>query len=364
MVNIKYGSVESRALTWLRFPLALLVVLIHTAYTSNKSDFAFYLGKFFSENLASIAVPTFFFMSGYLFFAKYEKFGRKEYVTMLNKKSKTLLFPYLIWNLITYAYIVIWHLISDRTVGDIPPWDLYRIFWAVNDGHVATSLLGYKFSILCSPICGVLWFIRDLMVAMLLSPIIWLIVKNLRLWALVIFLVPWIMKIGIPVKGFGLMALCFFPLGGTFSICGKNLFKPIIKYGKYFVALFIVLLGVSTFLSFNRDVPGLLSYLMILSGLVFLFYIAYSRVDKFVDNTIIKLGETSFFIYVFHTCFVFNPLRFVIDPIGAIPYIGCTLAYVLSFATRVTVCVGVYYLMKRICPSILAILVGNRVQKK
>lgn len=215
MINLKSDSLESRALAWLRFPLALLVVLIHTGYTSDKNDFAFYLGNMISNNLANIAVPTFFFISGYLFFSKYIKFEYKDYIAIIVKKSKTLLLPYIIWNLIMYIYIAAWHLISDGTLGDIQPWELYKIFWAKDDGYVVTSPFGYQFSILCSPICGVLWFIRDLMVVMLLSPLIWWIVRRLQMWSIILFLVPWLFYIGVPIKGFGLMALCFFPIGGV-----------------------------------------------------------------------------------------------------------------------------------------------------
>lgn len=264
-----------------------------------------------------------------------------------------------------YLYLVVWHLISDGTIGEIMPWDLYKIFWAVDDGYLVTSLFGYKFSILSSPIHGVLWFIRDLMVAMLLSPIIWRIVKTLRGWSLFVFLTPWLLRIGIPVKGFGLCALCFFPLGGVFSICGENVFNYVKVIGKYVSVIFVIFLCINSYFSFSCEVPRFLPEILILAGLVSMLYIAYKRVSMMSKgNNIIKLGETSFFIYVFHTCFLFNPLRFIIDPIETLPYVGCTMAYILSFLIRVIVCVAVYYIMKRICPSLLTILVGNRLNKQ
>lgn len=361
MINIKVNSPESRALAWLRFPLALLVVLIHTAYTQDQNDFGFYLGNLISNNLANIAVPTFFFISGYLFFCKYDKFEYKDYLAMIKKKSKTLLLPYFIWNLITYIYIAGWHLFADGTFGDIQPWELYKIFWAVDDGYVIKSIFGYQFSILCSPICGVLWFVRDLIVAMIVSPLIWWIVRRIRMWSVIIFLLPWLLHIGIPIKGFGLMALCFFPMGGTFSICGKDIFIYVKKYGKYVLAAFLCFLLCNSFITFPNNIHRVLNNLMILTGIFGIFHIALQRVIKSRDSVIIRLGETSFFIYVFHTCFIFNPLHYIIDPISTIPFVGCTLAYISSFVIRVGLSVAVYYTMKRLCPKILAILVGNRV---
>lgn len=233
MVALNRDSKESLALDWVRFPLAALIVLIHTAFTDDRGDIAFYLGKMISENLANIAVPTFFFISGYLFFARYERFGRQEYLKMLTKKARTLLLPYIIWNAVVYLYMMISHLHTDGTFGDIMPWELHKIFWAQNDGYVTTSPFGYQFSLLCTPVCGVLWFIRDLMVAMILTPIIWYVVRKCRLWSIILFLIPWLLNIGIPIKGFGLVALCFFPLGATFSICGKDIFRYIRPGGQY-----------------------------------------------------------------------------------------------------------------------------------
>ena len=94
------------------------------------------------------------------------------------------------------------------------------------------SVFGYEFSILSSPSAiGVMWFIRDLMVAMVLSPIVWWIVRRMRMWSLVVFFLPYILYIGVPVQGFGLAALCFFPAGATFSICGKDVVQSLTRWG-------------------------------------------------------------------------------------------------------------------------------------
>lgn len=361
MIALKRNSKESLAIDWVRFPLAALIVLIHTPFTDDRSDFAFYLGKAVSENLADIAVPTFFFISGYLFFAHYEKFGWNEYRNMLIKKSCTLLLPYIIWNAIVYLFLMISHLHTDGTFGDIMPWELHKIFWAQNDGYVATSLFGYKFSILCTPVCGVLWFIRDLMVAMLMSPIIWWIVRRCKLWALILFLIPWVLYIGIPIKGFGLMALCFFPLGATFSICDKDIFKYIRPGGAIISIIFVIIWSINSFISFNSNVPRLLNQLLILTGLVSILYISYICTSCKSYRIICKLGEASFFIYVCHTLFVFYPLHYILDPLETIPYIGDSLIYVLSFLIKLGICTVGYFILKNLCPSLLSIAVGGRV---
>lgn len=155
-------------------------------------------------------------------FAKYEKFGLNEYKVAMRKKFVTLAIPYFIW--IAFVYYGYGLYSGQTSQFSISPSDLYKVFWAESEGFVATLFFGYKFSILSSPSgLGVLWFVRDLMVTMLLSPIIWWIVCRCKMWAVILFLLPYLLFIAIPVKGFGLAALCFFPIGATFSICGKNI---------------------------------------------------------------------------------------------------------------------------------------------
>lgn len=359
MISIKRDSLESKALSWVRFPLACLVVLIHTAYTNDQSDICYYLGKLISSNLANIAVPTFFFISGYLFFAKYDDFGWYEYRNMLQDKTKRLLLPYLIWNCIAY-YV---YGLTNNFAGDIRPWELYRIFWAIDDGYVVTSLLGYKFSILSSPALGTFWFIRDLMVVMLLSPIIWWIIRKLKMWSLLIFILPWILKIGIPIKGFGLFALCFFPLGATFSICGKNIFDYAKRLGGYTSIIVILLLFINSYLNVGVYAEYL-NKLFIVLGLISVIYISYIAIQRNPNSKIIKLGEASFFIYAFHALFIFNPMRHIIAPICLVPVLGNTLAYMTFFILKVCISIGIYFGLFKYCPNILAVLVGGKINKK
>ena len=65
---IERNSQESSALNLLRFPLAALVVLLHTSALSAPGDFTYFWANNINAPIVQIAVPTFFFMSGYLFF--------------------------------------------------------------------------------------------------------------------------------------------------------------------------------------------------------------------------------------------------------------------------------------------------------
>lgn len=52
----------------LRLPLTLLVVFIHVHYVSWGNELCDNIHKFWINGICSIAVPAFFFISGYLFY--------------------------------------------------------------------------------------------------------------------------------------------------------------------------------------------------------------------------------------------------------------------------------------------------------
>lgn len=97
--------------------------------------------------ITSIAVPYFFLISGFLFF-KQPYYANGNYRTMLKKKTKTLLVPFLIWNML--AFIPLWF--SGKIVVE-EHWYMYVV------------------DLLHSDYNGPLWYVRTLMLLMLLSPL-------------------------------------------------------------------------------------------------------------------------------------------------------------------------------------------------
>ena len=83
-------DLESRILDALRFPLAVMVVVIHSSiskdyhlpdYTAlSGTDICVALQILFSHVISAVAVPAFFMMSGYFFFYKAERFDITTYI--------------------------------------------------------------------------------------------------------------------------------------------------------------------------------------------------------------------------------------------------------------------------------------------
>lgn len=95
---------HSATIDYLRFGMTVVVLLLH-AYTIVltvgwlKTGHPVY--QFLSYNLSllvgNIAVPFFFFISGYLFYFQ----GKPDYFHKLKSRFYSLIIPYFLWNLLT-----------------------------------------------------------------------------------------------------------------------------------------------------------------------------------------------------------------------------------------------------------------------
>lgn len=115
----------------LRFPLAILVVFVHSfgadidvseLHTSGLTGLAVYdyIRLFFSVVIARSAVPIFFIISGYLLFLKVEVYNKTVYISKLRKRWHSLVIPYFSW----IVLLILWTLMFK--VGGIllhgKPW--------------------------------------------------------------------------------------------------------------------------------------------------------------------------------------------------------------------------------------------------
>lgn len=158
----------------------------------------------------------FFFISGFLFFLR-----KDTYVNKLKSRLKTLLVPYLFWCFVGFLipFVIqrilgLEHLYAAnelKLLKDFVATDYIRMFWDLRDG---------------APILSTLWFLRNLIVMVALTPIIAFLIKKLRvafpcLLFAVYFFLPW----GVP--GFSTSGFCWFAMGTYFSCLGVNCWKSI-----------------------------------------------------------------------------------------------------------------------------------------
>lgn len=149
-------------------------------------------------NMTSIAVPYFFLISGFFFF-KHSYCNKENYFSMVKKKFFTLFIPFCIWNLL--AIYPLWF--GGKIVKE-EYWFLYVIDFLHSDYN------------------GPLWYVRTLMIFMLLSPLYdWLFFIDVKfgrkaevlmqaILIIYIFIIWWPMD----TKTLSTEGMLFFLLGG------------------------------------------------------------------------------------------------------------------------------------------------------
>ncbi len=179
----------SKKIKTLSFIAMIMVVFIHSYnYTlSIKTDFKINpiyhaIEDFISFHLCRIAVPGFFMISAYLLLFEYQ-LTVISYFKKIKKRIRSLVIPYLLWSSLWSAVFIL--------ISYIPQLKAY-----VNNPIALTSSFGHLLlSVYMHPVCYQFWFIRDLIVLIGISPVLYYLIQ----------------KTGIVVIGFAYLYLLFSP---------------------------------------------------------------------------------------------------------------------------------------------------------
>lgn len=360
-------SLLSRTISYLRFPLIVGVVLIHSnmLVVNIQGNMVRYdqwpVTKFvmtlFSSVFADISVPLFFFISGFLFFYNTE-FSKETYINKIKKRIRTLLVPYLIWNFV--AFIILLIEVHPKVIQFFPLLKDYRVdivsfissFWVTN---LPMSMSGPF-----NPINTPLWFVRDLLVLVLFSPIIWWMIRKLSIFFVFLLGIIWFFTLGEYVGFPGLchQSLFFFPLGAYFSINQLNFVEMCRKIT--WVPFAYVLIAIIDVLMWNQKYGVFFHHLNILFGMVTVVTISSSLIEKAKIHVNSFLSGASFFVYALHNLFLGKMTKVVVmiaQPES--PYFVLFL-YFLMPTVAILICLGIYKLISRYLPSMGIVLTGGR----
>lgn len=359
------SQLQSKTISFLRFPLIVLVVLIHTqinsinGISSNDTITNPFSGAFpiyesnsflFSQIIARIAVPLFFFISGFLFFYKTPDFSLSTYAAKLKKRIFRLLIPYLIWNILFILSrnlpAIISHGSSPQIIGEgysITDW--ISAFWCYNSTE--------------SPVSYQLWFIRDLMVVVLFTPLIYWLIKNVGYLLPSILGIFWITQTSLNIVGFSTEAFFFFSVGSYFSINKRN-FTELVKSHTTLLGIIYLLFVIITFLTKDFSWSIYLKRISILIGTPFAIAISASLIEQRKWRVNRFLDESSFFIYAYHIIVLPIVFRFLTAIIPCTSDIRATILYFLWATTVIGVGLIIYYCMERCLPKTTALITGGK----
>ena len=376
-----FDSLESETINFLRFPLIVLVIYIHAfgepLNTDFSADYIIYdhIRIFFSHILSRVAVPWFYLISGYLFFKGVVCFDKNTYFRKLRSRTITVLVPYLSWNILLIMRVVIMNIIRGITQQNYDTWGAIwmffdkngwlDMFWSCREWPFRVSWFGWSLPS-SGPIFLPMWFLRDLIVAFLLSYIIY---KAIRLFGEVFIVVVVFCSIsGLwpNIPGISDTCLSWFSMGAYMAINKKNMIAEFSRYSEmiFASALFLMLLMV-IFKSDFTSIGGYIYPLFTLAGVPAMFLLASLIIlasPSFKNPAI--LVRASFFVYACHTFLVLDFMscivRWMIPDTNGFFMI---LRYLLTPLLCAIVCLGLYYIMEKYMPCITGVLTGNRNRK-
>lgn len=380
----------SESINMLRFPLAILVVFVHSfgadidvseLHASGLTGLAVYdyIRLFFSVVIARSAVPIFFIISGYLLFLKVEEYNKTVYISKLRKRWHSLVIPYFSW----IVLLILWTLMFK--VGGIllhgKPWvgilDYFQnngylhMLWDSSVWEERTTWLGIE-THNSGPALLPFWYMRDLIIMVVISPAIYWFIKKIKFVFIILLLAIYTFDIKCSlISGTLACASLFFSIGAYFALKKLDFTEALWKWRHLICPIAILLMIYQTY---SGSAMGNTMSLMIHPWLViiqsFAIIIVASVLCRYqkVYETNKKLARYSFFIYAFHPFILtyeikaFKKIALLVDNQILISdtWYMMTLNYIAIPLICVGVCIGIYRFMLKFIPDVLEMIVGER----
>ena len=342
------------------FMLILLVVQLHAynldllfgknAIILNKG-FNWIFQNFFSNGITRIAVPLFFIISGYLFYLQFQP-TLENYLDKLKKRFKTLLLPYLIWSIFgVFFYFLLQSIPQSQSF--------------FSNGLIKNYSLNDFFErIFLTPVPYQFWFLRDLMLFVIISPIFYFFIKKLGALLIIILLVTWFINFDFII--ISNEAILFFVCGAYLSISNDDLINyEFSKKTYYLICSWIVAVVIKTSLELINFKPlfaiNIFLKASILLGILAIWSL-YDALKKSNQNKIFfkkSIVETSFFIFALHEpllTIVKKVCFFMIGKENNKPLI----VYIISPIITIIICITVGLILKKYLNKFYSILTGGR----
>jgi surface polysaccharide O-acyltransferase-like enzyme len=301
-----------------------------------------------SQIIARVAVPLFFLISGFLLYTK-----KTKYTTTLKKKCRTILLPYILWNILSILFFFAAQSFIFTKLYFVN--NIIRNFGIIDwiDVFIGkfTALRQYQY-----PFVYQFWFLRDLFILYLLYTLIEKIVDKFPLSTFVILCLLWLNGINIYIVS--TEALLFFTLG--YYVVKYSLDYKKLDSIKLVDVLVVYIITITIELFFNEYVPTVHKINILIGSIVFIKLTNYFIQNIKVNNMLIWLEKYAFFVYAIH-----EPCLTIMKKLSVkiIPMKGCwiLLQYFGIAFLGITIFLITGIILKKLFPKIYAILTGGRI---
>jgi surface polysaccharide O-acyltransferase-like enzyme len=345
----------------LSFFLVVLVVIVH-AYNTNQvtEPEGFYriyglngfIQEYFCQGMNRIASPLFFIISGYLFYVNLTGQTR-DFVRKVKKRFFTLIVPYLLWSLWGILFYLLLQSVLPSSIsfsrGLLKDYDLGRL--------LNTFFL--------DPIPYQLWYVRDLAVFAILSPILYLLLRYFKVFLLLICLFLWFYEFDFVI--FRNQSLFFFVLGAFISIRdGDRINYRSPWAAAVFTTLWVLIVLFKTTLVYygyqNLTMLIIIHKISIVAGILAvnnLYNVIISDYPAIIKTRLFSFVTFSFFLFASH-----EPLETVLKK-GLLLVFGngdamSLMIFLITPLITIILCVFTGYHLKRLAPKIYGTITGWR----
>ncbi len=294
IVNVT-ANVSSR-INLMRIVLISGIIFVHIPFDPQTSPFngAYglfdWLRVFLRDSLFRVGVPCLSAISGYLLFR--HGAASLDYGKTIRRKTKTVILPFLLWNSAFFMFVLI---LQHYGIGDGYLPDLSEA-----TPHTLATLL---FAIDGTPINLPLYFLRDLFVCILLSPILAFLIRRAPLPTLgfLLLLAAWPVSIGIVLRNSILFSFSF----GIYLSLHRIDVTIVDRYAALIGTAFIALAALLATAAYMTG-PGLPLWLevcrnlMVLVGIPGFWALSAILIRSRVGQALADTGGLSFWIFCAH----------------------------------------------------------------
>ncbi len=294
IVNVT-ANVSSR-INLMRIVLISGIIFVHIPFDTRTSPFngAYglfdWLRVFLRDSLFRVGVPCLSAISGYLLFR--QGTTSLDYGKIIRRKTKTVILPFMLWNSAFFVSVLIlqYYGIGDGYLPDL----------SESTPHTLSTLL---FAIDGAPINLPLYFLRDLFVCILLSPILAFLISRAPLLTLAFLLLiaAWPVSIGIVLRNSILFSFSFGIYLSLYRVDVTAMDRYVALIGPGFIAL-AALLATAAYV----EGPGLPLWLevcrnlMVIVGIPGFWALSSIFICSRMGQRLAETGSLSFWIFCAH----------------------------------------------------------------
>lgn len=334
-----------RKISWFNFVCCLMVILTHSGnaelfFPELGTDAPWWKFQYgIMQKFLMVDVPCFIMLSAYLFYRNFtiERLGEK-----LNKRLHSLLIPYFLWNTIYYIlYLLANYIPGLRTIA--------------NKSGISFSLSGAWQAIAKYTYNPVFWFMYQIILLVLLTPVIYLFLKNIWTGAVYLIVLMAVLFKTMPVFEVNFDALIYYSFAAYASLHLKKIIEKAWSPKRAVLGIILLAIGIG----FGRIyythswIPGIVIYqLLAVTGI-------WLIVNEDWLLTVKPFMTCTFFIYATH----FIVVRFI-NKAAAIIFSGNQLISMMLYLSMPIIAVIICYqaarFFRRYLPEIWKILNGGR----